>query len=54
MEKQQYVPFIVGSVDVVLNNTKVFGIAMEMQQCSPLSLLSHCKTFHIVVNNNRD
>jgi hypothetical protein len=54
MEKQQYVPFIVVSVDVVLNNIKVFGIAMEMQKRVPLSLLSHYKTFHIVVNNNKD
>ena len=54
MEKQQYVPFIVVSVYVVLNNIKVFGIAMEMQKCVPLSLLSHYKTFRIVVNNNKD
>jgi len=54
MEKQKYVPSIVVSVDAILNNMKVFGIAMEMQKCDPLSLLSQYKTFHIVVNNNKD
>jgi hypothetical protein len=54
MEKQQYVPSFVVNVDVILNNIKVFGVAMEMQKCVPLSLLSQYKTFHIVVNNNKD
>ena len=53
-EKHQNVAFIVVSLDIILNNTKMFSIVMEIRKCFLLSLLSHYKTFRIVVNNNKD
>jgi len=44
--------FIVVDIDVVVNNIKVFSVGMEVQQLSPLKLLSRYKVFCTTVNNN--
>jgi hypothetical protein len=44
--------FIVIVVDIDVNNTKVFSVAMEMQHCIPFAFLSSYKIFLTADNNN--
>ena len=39
MEKQQYIRFMLINVDGAVNNTKVFIVAMDMQQWIPFTRL---------------
>jgi hypothetical protein len=43
--------FIVLCVEVAVNNMKVFGVTMEMQQWVPFALLSNYKIFRTAANN---
>jgi hypothetical protein len=45
--------FIVAGVDVVVNNIKMFSVAMEMQQWVSFTLVSSYKTFPTAVHTNK-
>jgi hypothetical protein len=45
--------FIVVSVDVAVNNIKVFNVATDTPQWAPFILLSSYKIFRTAVNNNK-
>jgi hypothetical protein len=44
-------PFICVGLDVAVNNTKVYSVAMKMQECFPFALLSSYNIFRTAANN---
>ena len=52
-ENSTFLFLFIAALSVVVNNIKVFSVAMEMQQWITFAFLSSYKIFRVAVNNNK-